>query len=296
MLSENTEPIDTSAAVEPPVEDIQNPQPQIDANGNYIYPEDTPTPDPEPEDPRDRELFEKGDPQRHKRNCGRTGPTSNAGLAVAARNATRHGMCARTLILVQESEEDWKMLLNCFLRSYNNPAEDTMLYTFVLKTAQAEWFRLRAVREYDYMFQWMDNQPLPSWHADKEKEHALVLRYLTAAERRFQREYRMLEHHFKTHHRAEWDAKQAESKAKVKAKAEAEAAKPPQPEPPPEDDDPTKIFFVHSQTGERRDAQGNKYPPRPDFKPQPIIPGQFPPNHPANWNPHEGKGVPKRPR
>ena len=47
-----------------------------------------------------------------KRNCGHTGPTSPEGRAISARNATRHGMCAKTLILDHENEQDWLQLLN----------------------------------------------------------------------------------------------------------------------------------------------------------------------------------------
>ena len=39
-----------------------------------------------------------------KRNSGRTGPTSFAGRQTSARNATRHGMCATTLIIAGEAE------------------------------------------------------------------------------------------------------------------------------------------------------------------------------------------------
>ncbi len=243
-------------------------------------------PDPDPSDPRDRDLLDKVDPERRKRNCGRTGPKTNVGRAIAARNATRHGMCSRTLILVQESEEDWHELITHWLSGYGNPAENTLLYTFVLKTTQAEWFRMRANREYDFMFQCMDYVPMQSWSPEKHKEHDLVMRYVTAAERKVQREYRMLEHHFKTHHKADAEARDRASKP---APAPAQQPAPaPDPDPQP-DDDPTKIFFVHSETGERRDAQGNKYPPRPDFKPEPIIPGKYPPNHPASWGERQRK-------
>jgi hypothetical protein len=59
-------------------------------------------------------------------------------------------MCATTLILEHENEQDWLQLLPTWLDGYQNPVENTLLYNFVLKTAQAEWFRLRAQREYDF--------------------------------------------------------------------------------------------------------------------------------------------------
>jgi hypothetical protein len=110
--------------------------------------------------------------------------------------------------------------------------------------------------------------PIAAWQPHEIKNHDLILRYLTAAERRFQREYRMLEHHWKTHHKTIPEPKQPEPEA---------------PRPMPE------ILFVNNETGESVDAQGNRYPPPPGYKPEPIIPGVYPPNHPAHPR-HAPKG------
>ena len=74
------------------------------------------------------------------------GPITSEGRAISA----RHGMCAKTLILFHESEGDWLQLLETWLNGYQNPVENSLLYTFVLRTAQAEWHRLRIQREYDF--------------------------------------------------------------------------------------------------------------------------------------------------
>jgi len=72
----------------------------------------------------------------------------------------------------------------------------------------------------------------------------------------------MLEHHWKTHHKPQKSA--------------------PQPEPEPEPRPIPELRFVNSETGESMDCHGNEYPPPPDWKPQPIIPGVYGPDHPAN--------------
>jgi hypothetical protein len=197
-----------------------------------------------------------------KRNSGRTGPTSFAGRQTSARNAIRHGMCATTLIIPGEAEADWLLLFHSWLDTYNNPAENTVLYSFVIKTAQAEWRRLRVEREYDLHLVCHGNPPIGGWQPEEIKTHDLILRYLTTAERRFRSEYRMLEHHFKTHHKPQKSA--------------------PQPDPEPVEKPMPSLRFVNCETGESLDEHGNHYPPPPDWKPRPIIPGVYGPKHPAN--------------
>ena len=197
-----------------------------------------------------------------KRNSGRTGATTPEGRATSARNAIKHGMCARTLIMDHEFQCDWLFLLQTWLAAYQNPAETSLLYNFVMKTAQAEWMRLRAQREYDRYLPLHGRPPVSAWEPHEIKAHDLILRYLTTAERRFKSEYNMLEHHWKTHHKPQKPA--------------------PQPEPEPEAQPIPEIRFVNSETGESQDCHGNKYPPPPDWKPQPIIPGVYGPKHPAN--------------
>jgi hypothetical protein len=104
--------------------------------------------------------------------------------------------------------------------------------------------------------------PIAAWQPHEVKNYDLILRYLTAAERRFQREYRLLEHHWKTHH-------------KVK----------PVPESEPLNQEMPEVLYVNNDTGESVDDYGNHYPPPPGYKPEPIIPGVYPPDHPANWQP-----------
>jgi len=134
-----------------------------------------------------------------KRNCGRTGPTSAEGRSSSSKNAIKHGACARTLILPGESEEAWELLLNRWLKEYQ-PAEDSLEYDFVLKTAQAEWQRIRTNRNFNDCLSVITHGLSPyNWSPEQIKKHDLSLRYKTAAERAFQREFRLLEQYYKIH-------------------------------------------------------------------------------------------------
>jgi hypothetical protein len=216
----------------------------------------------------DDQTFTDSAAESEKRNCGHTGPTSPEGRAISARNAIRHGMCAKTLILLHESEGDWLLLLKTWLDGYQNPAENTLLYNFVLKTAQAEWQRLRIQREYDFFLLTHGTPPMTAWDPREIKDYDLVTRYLTAAERRFQREYRMLEQHWKSHHKLPEPKKPAK-----------------EPEQPEFSGEMPDIRFINNETGESVDAFGNYFPPPPNYVSRPIIPGVYGPTHPAYEGP-----------
>ena len=74
--------------------------------------------------------------------------------AEAADEARRHarkiefGTRCYTLILECEAEEAWQIVLQHWCATYN-PAENSLEYEFVYRTAQADWERIRAQREYN---------------------------------------------------------------------------------------------------------------------------------------------------
>jgi len=152
----------------------------------------------------DSELFEspaaaaQSEPEPEKRNSGRTGPTSPEGRAASSKNSIKHGSCSQTLILPCEKEESWLLLLNRWLKTYQ-PPEDSLLYDFVLKTAQAEWYRIRAHRNLDCFDNIIQGFSPFNWTPDQVKKYDLMLRYKTTAERAFQREFRLLEQFCKLH-------------------------------------------------------------------------------------------------
>jgi hypothetical protein len=144
------------------------------------------------------EQCEDEQPEREKRNCGRTGPTSPEGRATSSKNSTKHGSCSQTLILPHEKEECWLLLLDRWLQTYQ-PAEDSLLYDFVLKTAQAEWYRMRAQTNLDCHECSEPGLSPSNWTPEYIKKHELFLRYRTTAERSFQRTFRLLEQFCKAH-------------------------------------------------------------------------------------------------
>jgi len=167
--------------------------------------------------PTAAEQCEPAQPEPEKRNSGRTGPTSAEGRATSSKNAIKHGACAQTLILPCESEESWLLLLNRWLKEYQ-PHEDSLLYDFVLKTAQAEWHRIRAHRNLESVMAFTQGRSPFNWTPDEIKKHDLCLRYATTAERAFQREFRLLEQFRKLHPSAENRPAAPEPKLKPQAR------------------------------------------------------------------------------
>jgi hypothetical protein len=148
--------------------------------------------------PTAAEQCEPTQPEPEKRNSGRTGPTSPEGRATSSKNSIKHGSCSQTLILPFEKEESWLLLLNRWLYTYQ-PPEDSLLHDFVLKTAQAEWYRMRAQRNLDCHECSQAGLSPANWTPDYIKKHDLLLRYKTTAERAFQRTFCLLEQFCKLH-------------------------------------------------------------------------------------------------
>ncbi len=227
----------------------------------------------------DSETFET-----EKRNSGRTGPTSPEGRATSSKNSTKHGSCSQTLILPFESEESWLLLLNRWLQTYQ-PPEDSLLHDFVLKTAQAEWYRMRAQRNLDCHECSQAGLSPANWTPDYIKKHDLLLRYKTTAERSFQRTFSLLEQFRKLHptveNRPAAPADSANSAAAATA-TESEAGSPASTctEPEPEvlilgedPDSPTGIVVAFEML-----KNGVETPvPRPYYPPGWSPPDQSPP-------------------
>jgi hypothetical protein len=155
--------------------------------------------DPAAEPPIDEtENSDSPNPERKKRNSGRTGPTSAEGKARSAQNALKHGACATTLILPQESPYGWEILKARWEETYK-PRPDSLEADFVLRTAQAEWYRLRCQRQFDDFIVSINGKPAFAITPDDIKMQDLMLRYKNNAERAFQREFRNLEAYYKAH-------------------------------------------------------------------------------------------------
>jgi hypothetical protein len=118
-----------------------------------------------------------------KRNSGRTGPVTPEGRAISAQNSRKHGLCSQTLIQPGETMQDFLVLLKHWCQNYR-AAEGHFLFEYVRQAAKAEWFRIRAQRQYNSC---LEASPDPA-----SKTRALLLRYKTAAECAFQRAFRAL--------------------------------------------------------------------------------------------------------
>jgi hypothetical protein len=172
---------------------------------NFISPtlNNLPSNFPKPRTPprhtqRRKQMYDSENSEPEKRNCGRTGPTSPEGRAASSKNSTKHGACARTLILPHESKEEWESLLAHWCDLYK-PAEDSLYYDFVVRTAQAEWHRRRAQVNFDVFMADTGGGATINWRPEQIKNYDLALRYKTSAERSFQREFRLLEQFYKAH-------------------------------------------------------------------------------------------------
>jgi len=120
------------------------------------------------------------------------------GRASSRQNSLQHGSCAEITILSCESQEAFDEILRRWCATYQ-PEPASLEFEFVLKTVQAEWQRIRCQRNYnDYIKILGERQPF-DWSPEEIKKHDLLLRYKTTAERGFQRDYRLLEQHYKAH-------------------------------------------------------------------------------------------------
>jgi hypothetical protein len=108
------------------------------------------------------------------------------------------GAQAYTLVLPDESQEAFDFLLAKWCEIYH-AIENTLLYLFVLKTAQAEWHRIRTQTEFNFFIHSIGGSAF-NWKPEHLAMHDRLLRYKNAAERCFQREFRQLEQLHKSHY------------------------------------------------------------------------------------------------
>ncbi len=275
------------------------PEPLPDENEGEDEEENHPSPaaaeQQQQQQPPQPQSAQNPEPEKPKRNCGRTGATTPEGKMKTRLNALRHGSCARTLIIGAESHEKFFELHETWVADY--PHDSRLLQDFILRTAQAEWHRIRIQDQYSAILQGQPAAQIYNLPPDVLQALDLQQRYLTTAERTFQREFSMLERFWNNH-----------CKPDLKAFPKPESKPEPKPEPPPETQpnageketeylkpweenppaaiNPSKMRFINSETGEYY-QNGKFYPPPPDWKPVKIYPGYRHPLDPANWR-YEG--------
>src|SRR5690349_4882477 len=76
-----------------------------------------------------------------------TGSRSPDGKNRSSQNSLTHGCCSETLILPNESEDDWNKLRQAWIDDYR-PDNPTFL-SLIVETARAEWFLRRKTRKYE---------------------------------------------------------------------------------------------------------------------------------------------------
>ncbi len=204
--------------------------------------------------------------------------------AVREFKALKHGLCSRILVLPNESKEELDQLLARWSRDYNHPDEDSPLGDFLLKTVQAEWERIRAQRQFDLHVARQEETAMLIWAEDTLTMYDRLLRYRTAAERKFQREFRMLDSNYKAklakeeraEKRREAEEKKhvADEEAAVEAEFQADLA-----------EAGKTMWVINAETGEGSTIDGKQHRgPVPGWVPQKIVPGEYGPNDPRNFD------------
>jgi hypothetical protein len=102
----------------------------------------------------------------------------------SSQNARVHGCTSRTLLLPNESAEEYEALRGDWLADFS-PAAPTAL-ELVEQTAQAHWLYLRVLKQWDALEAAVGLDPL-AWSEQQCKMRDRLGRYRTAAERSFQR-------------------------------------------------------------------------------------------------------------
>ncbi len=122
---------------------------------------------------------------RHDSNEHRsTGPRTLEGKARSSQNARTHGCTSRTLILPDESWEEYELVLSEWMGDFE-PQTPTG-WELVEQTAQAHWFFLRVQKQCD-SFEASTSLNALEWSEAEWKMRERLGRYRTAAERSFHR-------------------------------------------------------------------------------------------------------------
>lgn len=172
------------------------------------------------------------EPARNRRGRS-TGPSSPEGKATSSKNSITHGCTSRTLIVANESEEDWNRVLESWLAEYQ-PDTD-LFHSLVVQAAREHWFLLRNVRQYEQCeYSLHDEQGSPlTWSEEHNKKLDRFLRYKAAAERSFYRARNAVEQMRKTRAAETLTAAPARSRKSAASETPAQQT---DPEPHPIDD------------------------------------------------------------
>jgi hypothetical protein len=119
-----------------------------------------------------------------------TGPTSESGRRIASQNAAKHLMTGRVLLLPGENPSDLDALVAQWQEEY--PTETVEAAKLVQEAAHSEWILLRVQRQSDKNFVDLFLKGMDAWEDAEHKRYQLTQRYLTAAERKLERNRRLI--------------------------------------------------------------------------------------------------------
>jgi hypothetical protein len=122
-----------------------------------------------------------------------TGPRTREGKQKASQNSTKHGCCSKRLLLADEDPEEWEALKAGWLQSYDT--RDPVSLMLVLQAAKAQWQQLRAHNAFSAAQHAIyEEQPdCTLWTEEHHRLYSKFQRYLSAAERSFQRAFHDVE-------------------------------------------------------------------------------------------------------
>jgi hypothetical protein len=148
-------------------------------------------------------------PESKKESDGRATRLSQSAKPVASQSDDEiHDGCSAISMTPYEWEREWYVLLARWHNTYR-PAPGSVAADLVLRTVQAEWFRLRAQRDYDDFLCVTNGMPLFTLPPKEIKMHDRLFRQLNSAELAFDRQFRLLEQHYKNHNLRVADLKKA---------------------------------------------------------------------------------------
>jgi hypothetical protein len=118
-----------------------------------------------------------------------TGPRTLEGKQIASQNATQHGCCSQRLLLPDEDPKEWETLKAGWLQEYNT--DSPVFLSLVLHAAEKQWLLLRAQRHFNetQQFLYREQPECRLWNEEQCKLHDKFQRYLTTAERAFDRAF-----------------------------------------------------------------------------------------------------------
>jgi hypothetical protein len=116
------------------------------------------------------------------------GPTTPEGKQIASQNAAKHHLTGRAPFIKGESPQAFQALLAQWQTDY--PTHTVEAAKLVQEAALSEWILFRVQRQSDPIFVDLFNKEMANWDEANHKQYQLTQRYLTAAERKLERNRR----------------------------------------------------------------------------------------------------------